>query len=146
VRASASLLLIPFLLNGCYSYVPARSGPPGQGSRIRIHLSEPQDVRLTHVTGNEIVLVGGELVRLDADTATLSAYSLRARSGYEFLGTGETVRIPRRVIASVEEHRISPAKTVVLAGVVALGSALLATAVQSGGSEGRGPGNAGQGQ
>lgn len=141
-------LLLPglLLLSACYSYAPVQGAAPERGSRVRLHLTEPRDVRLMNVTGNEVVVVSGELIRMSADTALVSAYSLTSRSGYEFIATGETVRVPRSEIAFIQRRRISPLKSGLLAGAVALGTSLIAAAVESGDGDGGLPGTGGQGQ
>lgn len=143
-----AVLFLPslLLLSACYSYAPVQGAAPDRGSRVRIHLTEPRDVRLTNLTGNEVVLVSGELVRMGADTAVVSAYTLRARSGYEFLAAGETVRVPQSDIALVQRRRLSPLKSGLLVGAVALGTSLVAAAVESGRSEGGPPAGGGKGK
>lgn len=143
-RAALSLSAL-LLLSACYSYAPVEGPAPERGARVRLHLTEPRDVRLTNVTGNEIVLVSGELVRMAGDTAVVSASSLRARSGYEFIAAGETLRIPRSEIALLQHRRLSPARSGLLAGAVALGTTLLGSVVQASGGDGGLPGG-GQGQ
>lgn len=140
MRGIATLLLTVFACNACFSYAPAPAAgpPPEQGTAVRVYLSEPQDVRLTEITGNDVVRIDGEIAAADADEMVLSAWWLHARSGYEFRGQGETVRVARENVARVERKRLSYLRS---GGLVALGvlAGILFTVVEVGGG-GRGPG------
>lgn len=147
MRTVSLAVLLPLLLGACFTYVPApESRPLGQGARVRVHLTEPRDVRLTNVTGNDVVLVTGELARARPDSLAVSVYFMQARSGYEFLGSGETLVLPHSQVASVEYRRLAPGRSALVAGAVAAGTALLAVTVRGGGAEGGNRGNGGQGQ
>lgn len=117
VRPVAVLLLVVFVLNGCYTYVPTQE-IPDRGARVRVQLSQPQDVRLSEVTANDVVTISGEVARLDSSAVVLSAYVLRSASGYENVARGESVGILRENIAAIRQSRISPLNT---AGLVAVG-------------------------
>lgn len=117
-RPIAAALLLCLLLNGCFSYVPTES-TPGRASRVRVALLAPADFRLLEYTANEVVVADGELVRADDREVVLSATRLQARSGYEFVGHGETITIPRGNVGSLQRKRIAPLQSALLAGAVA---------------------------
>lgn len=117
-RPVAAALLLCLLLNGCFTYAPTQS-TPGRAARVRVALASPADFRLTEYTANEVVVADGELVRADDREVVLSATRLQARSGYEFVGHGETLTIPRSNVASLQRKRIAPLQSVLLAGAVA---------------------------
>lgn len=112
-----ALVLLCALLSGCFTYGPARNAP-GQAARVRLTLSSPADFRLADFTANEVVVVEGEIVRADTQEVVLSALELRARSGYEFIGQGATLTIPRSNVAALETRRISPWRSALVAGAL----------------------------
>jgi hypothetical protein len=137
---SALIIVLVALCSSCFSYTPLQNEPARQGKRLRVQLSTPRDVRLTNVTANEVVTVDGELVRFAPDTATLSVWMLKARSGYEFIGTGETVSLPRRDIAAVEERRLSILRSAAVAAAAGLAIVLIERAIGGSGGGGKEPG------
>ncbi|HEX2091270.1 MAG TPA: hypothetical protein VHG28_02665 [Longimicrobiaceae bacterium] len=141
MRPTALVLLLCFLLNGCFSYVPAQS-TPGRAARVRVMLAAPTDFRLLDYTANEVVLAEGEMVRADEREVVLSVLQLQARSGYEFAGRGETLSIPRSNIASLQTKRVSLLRSALVAGavvlIVTLTERLIAGASDSGGGGGGG--------
>lgn len=140
VRAVAALLLPLVVLNGCYTFVPTQE-VPSQGARVQVHLSKPQDVRLADVTANDVVLISGEVARVDSAALILSAYTLRSQSGYENIGRGESVGLLRENIAGIRRRKISPLNT---AGLIAIGVALgvaVGVALAEAGNQGEGGGS-----
>ncbi len=122
-RIVAASLLAP-LLGGCFAYTPLRrpSAPPA--AELRLRLSTPGDYRLTNITMNDVREVDGELVAMDDSTVVVSATRLVAVSGFEHLGEGATLRVPRASIASIDIKRVSPARTALfVGGLAALGAA-----------------------
>ncbi len=137
------LIAAALLLSGCFAYIPVPPGTaPPQGTAVRAYLSRPGDYRLTDYTANNIVQIDGEIVRVNPDTLVLSAFGLQAASGFEFLGNGETVLVPRMAVGGLERKQLSvwrsAALGAVFAAVVTLGGFALAAA--GGGSEGGGNG------
>ncbi|HEX8210775.1 MAG TPA: hypothetical protein VF584_11410 [Longimicrobium sp.] len=127
VRPVATALLCLPVLNGCFAYAPAAGGDPPAPSRVRVLLTRPMDVRLTNVTANNVAVAEGEVVSTTRDTLTISALWLRAGTGYEFPGAGETVRIPREQVGRIETRRFSAARSVGVAVLsVGLGALLFA--------------------
>ncbi len=116
-RPIAIALLLCTLLNGCFAYGPARS-TPGQAARVRVQLASPADFRLAEFTANEVVVADGEMVRADEQELVMSVIRLQARSGYEFVGHGETITIPRSNIVSLQRKRIAPLQSALLMGAV----------------------------
>lgn len=139
MRRTAPVVLLCVLLTGCFSYVTTHD-TPARASRVRVLLAAPTDFRLTDFTANEVVSAEGEMVQGDDHEIVLSVLDLRARSGYEFPGRGETLRIPRSNITTVQVNRISPIRTGLLAGVVALVSTVTERLVLGGGGTGSGKG------
>ena len=126
------LILFLALLNGCYSYAPVASAPLARGTAVRARLAEPADIRLTDVSVNNTSVVVGEIVAHDADTLTLSAFSLRAATGYSVPAAGETVKIPAGRVARIERRRLDVLRSALLVGTVAVGGTLLFASLGSG--------------
>jgi hypothetical protein len=116
-RPVAIALLLCSLLNGCFSYAAVQS-TPGRAARVRVQLASPADFRLAEFTANEVVVADGEMVRADEQELVMSVLRLQARSGYEFVGRGETITIPRSNIVSLQRKRIAPLQSALLAGAV----------------------------
>jgi hypothetical protein len=95
---------------------------------------------LSNLTANDVVLIEGEMIRAGADSVLVSARWLQARSGFDFSGTGETVRVPRINVAAIEQKRISLLKTAALtAGLVLTVGVASALTLRGGESSGREP-------
>lgn len=145
LRIVGVMLLAAGGLTGCYTYVPTQDIPP-QGRKVRIALSQPQDVRLSDITANDVVDVQGEVAAVDSSVVILSAYTLRSQSGYENLGKGESMQILRDNISSIRQSRIAPLNT---AGLVAIGlliGIVTGVALADAGNAGEGGGGGGRSQ
>jgi hypothetical protein len=144
-RAVSTLLLCVIALNGCFSYgaVPPAQVPP-QMAEVRVHLSRPMDVPVTNVTVRDVVQVTGEMIGADSASLRLSAFGLRSATGYGVAAAGETVRIPRDAVAGLQRKRMDPARSALLAGVLAaasLGLAALTGTLELGRGDGPTPPN-----
>lgn len=137
----AICILLVFTLSGCFSYSPTDLAAPKQRDSVRVQLSRPEDFRLTQYTANDVIRIEGEVITLDESFLHLSAWALRARSGYHMAAQGETVRIPRDAVAQVEQKQISPGRSALIAGLAILAGAVISVAAGgSGGEEGGGGG------
>jgi hypothetical protein len=134
-------VLLVFTLSGCFSYSPIDLRAPKQRDTVRVTLSRPEDFRLAQYTANDVVRIEGEVIALDESFLHLSAWALRAQSGYQMPAHGETVRIPRGALAGVEHKQISPARSALVAGLAVLVGVVISVAAGgSGGEEGGGGG------
>ncbi len=135
IRRLVAAALLP-LVGGCYAYVPLRTPSPPEAAALRLRLSTPGDYRLTNVTMNDVGEIDGELVSMNDSAVILSATRLVSRSGFEHLGEGATLRVPRLSIGAIEMKHLSPARTALfVGGLIALGaltSVALGTAFVSG--------------
>jgi hypothetical protein len=124
---------------GCYSYVPVPSiHPPAQGTPVRVALESPSEFRLTDLTANDIVRVGGEMIQANEGSLAISALWLESRAGMQFTGKGETVRIPETNIVFFQEKRFSPTKSVLFTAATVGGFLLLREAFLAAGGGGNG--------
>ena len=139
MRAVHVVLFSTLLVSACYTYVPTSTAPQ-QAREVRLQLSEPGEFRLTNLTANDVVRIEGEIIRAGTDSVLVSARWLQARSGYEFVGSGETVRVPRPQVSIIEKKAFSPLKTAALAAglVLTVGAASkIVGRIGDGGTEGK---------
>jgi hypothetical protein len=134
-------LVLTIALAGCYTYVPAAAPPTERGSRVRVNLADPAELRLANVTANDVVTVTGDVIHLAEDSLALSAWELRSASGFEHLASGETVRIERDNIAGLERRKLSALRSALVTGALVLGGALFFAVVGGGDNGGEGPRN-----
>jgi hypothetical protein len=127
---------------GCFSYVPLETGAggPALGDEIRAHLSQPDRVQLEHVAAENVIQVDGEFINWDDQRLVLSAFWVKANTGLEFRGVGETVVLNRTSIATVEKKKISPVGTAAIAALIAAVAIFGGLALGSGGFGSEGPG------
>jgi hypothetical protein len=138
LRSVAATLLVAF--TGCFSYIPAAAPPSRQGERVRLHLSDPAEFRLSEITLNNVGALTGELVSSTGDELVLSVWALRSASGQEHSAAGETVRVDRSNVAGVERYRFSPLRSAILAGALIVGGVLFIGLVGGGDSGGESTG------
>ncbi len=141
----AAALALPWL-SGCFSYAPLREPTPRPSAQLRLRLSTPGDFRLSELTLHDVAEVEGELVAMNDSTVVLSATHLATTAGFERLGEGATVRVPRGSIGGIEVRRLSPARTALFAGGLVILAVAADGAFAGGGIVGAllGHGSAGQ--
>ncbi len=136
-----SLLLVS-LLGACYTYAPVEPGVPERTANVRVQLSTPRAFELGEIIVQNVSTVEGEVITWGDEALALSATQLRSVAGQDFLGRGLTVHIPVTDIAGVQEKRIAPARTGLVAGagvlLAVLGGALATGSVGGGDGPGRG--------
>jgi hypothetical protein len=139
-----ALFSAALVLNGCYTYVAAPPTLP-RGTSVRVQLQAPQDIRLREVTVNGASRVDGEVVNLEPDRLTLSAFSVVTAFGGEYLAHGRTVTLSRNALARIDRKRFSVWRTAVLAAAGFGAAVLFDRVVDRIGSGGDG-GGSGSGQ
>lgn len=140
-------LMLPVLaLAGCFSYIPTNGTALRQGQGVTVLLSVPQDVKLQEVTANNVVRVQGEVIQSDTQALSVSAALLVSSSGYEQLGEGATIVIPRRSIQRLTERRVSMLRSVGLAVLAVGATAAIARGTISGSTSRNGGGQPPGGQ
>jgi len=127
-------------LAGCYHYVPAVATTSPQGTPVRAQLDTLSAFELAQFTVNNIDLVEGELVRVDAGDLVLSATWVQAITGNGYPGNGWTVRIPETNVTAFEQRRLSWWRTTIVVVGVAIGTYLGFDALGVGESSGSGGG------
>jgi len=136
VRA-AGALLIATLTVACYSYTPVESATLRDGTPAQVELTDQGAATLAGAIGPRGRAIQG-IVRQVTDTAvTLSATTVLRRDGSEESWSGETVSVPRTLIASVGRKTLARGRTVAAVAAVAAAVALLVRSF-TGGSNGGG--------
>jgi hypothetical protein len=127
---------------GCYRYVPLDSGAPPLelGDELRAHLSTPSRVQLEQLAAENVIRVDGEFINSDDDRLVVSAFWLKAGTGLEFKGVGETVALPRTSIAVVEKKKFSAVATAAATAVAVVIGVLAGIAFGTAASGAPGPG------
>lgn len=141
MRITIAMVLL-LVCSACYEYAPVRTGPMARGAAVRVDLATPQRVRLTDYTVEDVVRVDGEYVGESADTVVLSVTTVRARSGFESLGGGATVRVARSDMAALQYRRFSAVRSAGLGGLLLAGAIGITTVVRGGADT---PGGGGSG-
>ena len=126
-RTVAAVVLVAMApaATGCYRYTPVEADQPRpeSGQQVRAYLNEPDRVRLTHITAENVVQINGELIDWDNGRVAMSAFWLKSSVGLEHRAVGETVVVQESSIGRME------AKEPFVAASVALAGALVVTAV-----------------
>ena len=138
-----SLFGIGVVLGGCFNYVPLGSTAPDPGATIRAHLTDSAAAVLAPTVGPGIGALEGRVLRRDESAIELAVSAARFRfGGGSQARYGESLAVPRFGIAAVEQRKLSPLRTALLAGGVVLGGLgiLIAADVGSGGGGGGGGG------
>ena len=138
-----SLLTASVLLSGCFQYVPVQPVAPEPGTTIRAHLTDSASAMLAPAVGPGIGALEGRVLRGDEAGIELAVSAARFRfGGGSQTRYGEPLTVPRFGIAAVEQRKLSPMRTALLAGGVVLGAVGLVVAVDpGGGGGGQGGGN-----
>ena len=137
-RAVCAVLLCTLALNACFSYraVPPAEVPP-QATEVRVQLSRPMDFPISDITVRDVVQVTGEVVGADSSWLRLSAYGLRAQTGYSVPVSGETVQVPRGQVVGLQRKKMDAARSVGLGAALVAGT-LVVAAISGGLDFGRG--------
>lgn len=134
----AAGLLPCLLLGACFEYAPvAPAATPPPATPVRVRLSRPMNFPISDVTVRDVVELEGEMAGRADSTFRLSVFQMRSQTGFGVDAAGETVEFPSTAVVGLAERRLSPWRSVLLAGLVAAGgAAIAATGVVSGSSSG----------
>jgi hypothetical protein len=141
LRALLFAAVLPLAWSGCYAYVPPAGPAPEPGQQVRAQLTSSGTTWLLENWGRTRSTVDGLFVRNNAEEVVLAAWraDLPGRTGFE--ASIDTLRVPRRHVAQLQERRLSPVRTAV---AVAVGVGVVSLAVAGlagvGGDSGDGDG------
>lgn len=135
-RCIAAALLPLFGLNACYTYRPVQSPFPEPGAEIRAQLSPPTSFPFGEFTIHDVVVVEGELNRVQGDSLAVWGRWLHTLVGSKYALDGGLVYVLRPEVVSVEQRRLAPGPTALtLLGVTALTALAFALVQRGGGGE-----------
>lgn len=130
--------LVAIVLCGCYVNAPL-STAPDPGERVHVSLTDRGSVDLAQYLGRNIASVDGRLVNGNDSALTLSVIQVSTRAGEDHFWKGETVKLPRGSIATVEGRKLSFWRSGLIASALVGGLAIIAGS-GIGGNSGNRPG------
>jgi len=134
----AVIAVFAAMLSGCYTYGPLQSTAPELGKPMRVTLTLTGGDSLARWLGPNVATVDGRLIQNTATAYEIGVTSVVMHSGMEQYWKGETVTLPKPLIASVQERTFSWGKTGLLAGIVIVTVAALQQSGAIGGSQNHG--------
>jgi len=136
--------IFALVLSGCYTYGDVASPKPELGKPMRVALTLTGGDSLARWLGPNVATIDGRLVQDSPTAYEIGVNSVVMHSGMEQYWKGETVTIPKGLIASIQERKFSWAKTGLLAGVVIATAVALQQSGTIGGSQSHPPPTGGQ--
>jgi hypothetical protein len=133
---------LPFLLAGCYRYVPVEDTRLAPATPVSIELSAQGTRSVASRIGSNVVVVEGNVTEASPSSLTLALMSVRRR-GENSVSTwsGESLTLAREEIDQVSRKELSPRRTAVAS--VALGAASVGLVVAIAKATGAASGSAG---
>lgn len=114
------IALLAIALGGCYTYMPPKTAAIAPGTQLRVQLTLTGGDSLARWLGPNVASVDGRLVLVNEGSYEVGVTQVVMHSGMEQYWKGETVTLPKPLIASIEERTFSWGKTGILAGVIVL--------------------------
>jgi hypothetical protein len=125
---------------GCYTSRPVSAPGPAAGTHVVATLTATGSEELAGEVGPRVGAVEGVVQRSRGDTLELGVVRTIGRNGLATPWLGETVRLPRPVLAELHERTLDRRRSVAAAVLLTAGALLLARAVGGVvGAEGEGP-------
>jgi hypothetical protein len=117
----AQLLCGAALLAGCYTYRPMSTPVPAPGDRVSAQLTTEGSRDLTTQIGPEVLHVEGDVLAADSSGVDLQVREIESYRGIRSDWHGEHLKLPREVVAGMQERRLSVGGTTIMGGVLAAG-------------------------
>lgn len=125
---------------GCYSARPVSVPGPAAGTHVVATLTATGSEELAGEVGPRVAAIEGVVQRVGSDTLELAVARTIGRNGLSAPWLGETVRIPRPLLAELRERTLDRRRSVAAAVLITAGALLLARSVGGvAGAEGEGP-------
>ena len=121
------------LATGCYSTRALSSASPAPETRIIAEVAEDASARLEPSIGRNAVAVEGVVSGVREGEWELRMLRVDYRQGPSVFWNRELVVFPAGTLVSVRERRLDTMRTVLLAGGITVGAALVARLAGSGG-------------
>lgn len=106
-----------FSLGACYVYVPVEDAGPDAGSGIRAHLSPTQNFDVGTVTVHDVARVDGIVYGVAGDSVAVWSSWLYSTYGTRFDSRRAVYYLPREQVATLEQRRLHPLRSVVAVGI-----------------------------
>lgn len=142
-RSTLGLRLTPlFAVTACYTYQPLTAPEPAIGTRVSAQLTDGGSRELATRIGPNVLHVEGRVLAADSASLDLSVRQVENYRGVQSDWNGERVAVPRQLIAGLQQRRLSPGGTGLLAAV---GTAVMFALTRALGGDGvvAGPGGSG---
>jgi len=133
------IALLAVALSGCYTYGPLENSAPELGKPMRVTLTLTGGDSLARYLGPNVATVDGRLVLVNETAMEIGVSSVVSHSGMEQYWKGETVTVPKSLVASIQERKFSWGKTGLLAGIAVVTALALQQSGAIGGSNAHGP-------
>lgn len=110
----------------CQTYTAASLTSVAPGNDIKVGLTAVGDSVLTSVLGPQAGTVDGKVVSADSTGVRLAVHQIERTDGSDQLLYGKEIRIPADAVATIAVKRVDVMRSVVLAGGIVVGAALVA--------------------
>jgi len=146
MRGARSCTVISLLISatGCYYYQPLETPAPQPGTYMQVMLTDSGTSHFWGYLGPDVGNLRGRLITANPEALALSVESVEQRHGQILSWKGETVRLGREYVATLQERHLSKVRTALLTGGSVMGfiaaiAAFTNLASGSGGGGGGGP-------
>jgi hypothetical protein len=139
MRVRFSLCSVAIVASGCYGNVPIQLSSAPMNTKLVVALTDAGSDSLARYLGPGVETVSGKLMQNGDNGISLAVSQVTMRSGAEQFWKGETVALPKYSIGTVQEHKLSKPRTILLgAAIVAAAFTVKLTGV-GGSNSGRQP-------
>ena len=114
---------------GCYSYVPLETESPPLGETVALQITDRGRVGLADRFGAGLVRVEGRVTKVDTADVVLNVFRVSQVGGAGSRWSGESVRLDRGFVGSVQKRELSRPRSWLLAGGITLGVQLACSAI-----------------
>jgi hypothetical protein len=106
---------------GCYSYVPLETETPPLGETVALQITDRGRVGLADRFGAGLVRVEGKVTKVDTADVVLNVFRVSQVGGTGSRWSGESVRLDRGFVGSVQKRELSRPRSWLLAGGITVG-------------------------
>src|SRR6267378_914363 len=116
-------IVIPVVIaaTGCFYYEPLATPAPQPGTYIQVMLTDSGTSHFWGYLGPDVGNLRGRLVTASPQALALSVASVEQRHGQILGWKGETVRLGREYVATLQERHLSKVRTALLTGGSVMG-------------------------
>ena len=107
---------------GCYSYVPLETETPPVGETVALQITDRGRVGLADRFGAGLVRVEGRVTKVDTADVVMNVFRV-SQVGGGSRWSGESVRLDRGFVGSVQKRELSRSRSWLLAGAITVGAA-----------------------